>query len=104
VEIGKTRNVPDLSYFLVDIFNTRAGVLSSFLEFFSKFAQLLYIKFNIFNFIHVSLFGEGGTYYFWWGLSGRDFFGNGAIAFLATPFRRHKFLMCSVIAAANLRE
>jgi hypothetical protein len=33
-----------LTYFQLDIFNTRTGFLSSFPIIFSKFAQFLYIK------------------------------------------------------------
>ena len=52
-----TRCLMKLTYFLLDIFNTRTGFLSSFPIIFSKFAQFLYIKLRIWNLIR--FFGEG---------------------------------------------
>ena len=57
---GTAKNFPYLTYFLLDIFNTRAGFLSSFLNFFSKFAQFLYII-NFKNFGILSIFGGVGS-------------------------------------------
>lgn len=42
---GGAKIFRDLTYFLLNIFNTHAGFLSSVQNFFSKFVQILYIKF-----------------------------------------------------------
>jgi hypothetical protein len=40
MSLGGTKYIPDQTYFLLDIFNTRIGFLSYFLIFPPKFAQL----------------------------------------------------------------